>query len=395
MSTAVATIDFSRLGQHWEVIVIGAGPAGAIAAGELSKHGKKVLLLDKATFPRYKVCGCCLSESAISILAQCQLQGILPALNAVPLKELRLFTGPSQASLPLSGAFALSRQNFDCALIDAAITSGADFSPRTSAYVQELANDSRAIELVQDGNSLKTSASCLVLADGLNGSSLKKSKLLAAHVAHNSRLGAGTVACDFPENFYTKGVIYMACGKGGYAGLVRLENGLLDIACALDADFIRQQGGPGMAAQHLLSSASLPTIPNLAQLDWHGTPPLTRSRAVSADRIFATGDSASYAEPFTGEGMAWAMASGRAVVPFVLKVLSGQEKFAGSAWQKHHARLIASKQRTTLILGRFLRQPQLVELSAKAINFMPSLAAPIVRHITKPVASEIALSNKL
>jgi menaquinone-9 beta-reductase len=395
MSTALATIDFARLGQHWEVIVIGAGPAGAITAGELSKHGKKVLLVDKATFPRYKVCGCCLSETAISILSQCQLQGILPALNAVPLKELRLFTRNSQVSLPLSGAFALSRQNFDCALIEAAIISGADFSPCTAAYVQELSGDCREIELLQDGHSLQTTASYVVVADGLNGSSLKKSKLLASRVADNSRLGAGTVAHDFPEDFYTNGTIYMACGKGGYAGLVRLENGLLDIACALDPAFIRQRGGPGMAAQHLISFASLPAIPNLAQLEWHGTPPLTRSRAVSAGRIFVTGDSASYAEPFTGEGMAWAIASGRAVVPFVLKALAGKAEFDGSAWQKHHARLIASKQRTSMILGRFLRQPQLVELSAKAINFMPSLAAPIVRHITKPVATEVALSNKL
>jgi menaquinone-9 beta-reductase len=390
MSTVSATIDFSRLGQHWEVVVIGAGPAGSITASELCKRGKKVLLVDKADFPRYKVCGCCLSETAISILGQCQLQALPAALNAVPLKELRLFAGGSQASLPLGSGFAISRQSFDCAIIEAAITSGADFLPQTLAYVGELTTDGRQIELVQDSRTLQTSASYVVLADGLNGSSLKKSKLLPAHVAHNSRIGAGTVATDFPHDFYTNGTIYMACGPGGYVGLVRLENGQLDIACALDTDFVRQQGGAGIAAQHLINTASLPSIPNLAQLDWHGTPQLTRHRTVSAARIFVTGDSASYAEPITGEGMAWALATGRAVVPFVLAALSGgNDEFAASSWQKHHAQLTTSKQRTSRILGCILRQPQLVELAAKLINFMPALAAPIVRHITKPVATEV------
>src|ERR1700733_2284681 len=154
-----ATVDFANLEQDWEVLVVGAGPAGAIAAGELGKRGKKVLLVDKSSFPRYKVCGCCLSTNAISILRQYQMQDLPSALNAVPLTELRLFAGGSEASLPLNSGFALSRQSFDCALIEAAIRDGAQFSPQTCAYVGELFGARRQIELVQAGHSFQTSSS--------------------------------------------------------------------------------------------------------------------------------------------------------------------------------------------------------------------------------------------
>ena len=52
----------------WDVVVVGAGPAGAAAATKLGKNGLRVLLLDREDFPRPKVCGCCLSPLALNEL---------------------------------------------------------------------------------------------------------------------------------------------------------------------------------------------------------------------------------------------------------------------------------------------------------------------------------------
>ena len=62
----------------WDAVVIGAGPAGSMTARELARLGRKVLLVDKAAFPRGKVCGCCLSGSALTTLRSVGLGG-LPA----------------------------------------------------------------------------------------------------------------------------------------------------------------------------------------------------------------------------------------------------------------------------------------------------------------------------
>ena len=98
---------------RWDAVVVGAGPAGATAARELARRGRSVLLVDKATFPRPKVCGCCLNGSALATLERVGL-GDLPARNrAVPLDRTRLFAGGRAAEVRLPVGVALSRSVFD------------------------------------------------------------------------------------------------------------------------------------------------------------------------------------------------------------------------------------------------------------------------------------------
>jgi flavin-dependent dehydrogenase len=65
----------------WEVVVIGAGPAGSIAARECAKQGLRTLLVDKAAFPRPKVCGCCLNANAMATLERLGLGGAVARLG--------------------------------------------------------------------------------------------------------------------------------------------------------------------------------------------------------------------------------------------------------------------------------------------------------------------------
>ena len=65
--TVPATITAAAAaGRVWDVLVIGAGPAGAVAAREVARRGARVLLADRSAFPRGKVCGCCLNGSALA-----------------------------------------------------------------------------------------------------------------------------------------------------------------------------------------------------------------------------------------------------------------------------------------------------------------------------------------
>src|SRR5260370_26262195 len=64
-----ATLDLQTAARTvWDAVVVGAGPAGSLAARELARRGRAVLLVDRAAFPRAKVCGCFLNGNALATL---------------------------------------------------------------------------------------------------------------------------------------------------------------------------------------------------------------------------------------------------------------------------------------------------------------------------------------
>jgi flavin-dependent dehydrogenase len=344
-----------------EAVVIGAGPAGSVAARELARRGVRVLLVDKATFPRPKVCGCCLNAAALATLDAIGLGHVPAACGAVPLTRVRLAAGRRSAELALPGGVAVSREALDAALVREAEAAGATFRPGTVLRAPP-------------------SGTVTILATGLAGSD--------AVPDPRSRLGAGVVvpAADAPD-FYAPGTIYMATGRGGYVGLVRVEAGKLDVAAAFDATFVKSAGGLGSAAEAILASVGWPAVPGLADLPWKGTPALTRRPvAVAGARWFAVGDAAGYVEPFTGEGMAWAVASAAAVAPIAVKAVAGWDDRFIRDWRAAHARLVGRRQRTCRAVARVLRSPVLTGLAVRLLASLPFLARPTVAALNRPPA---------
>ena len=105
----------------WDAVVVGAGPAGALAARESARRGLRVLLVDREAFPRWKVCGCCLSGRALGTLAGVGLADLPHRHGALPLREVRLAARHRDAVVALPDGVALSRQTLDAALVEAGI----------------------------------------------------------------------------------------------------------------------------------------------------------------------------------------------------------------------------------------------------------------------------------
>src|SRR5262249_52361505 len=151
-----------------------------------------------------------------------------------------------------------------------------------------------------------------------------------------------------------------ACGQYGYLGLVRLEDGRLDLAAAFDSHWVRDCGGPGRAAGALLAEVGWPAVARLAELGWRGTPTLTRrARRLAAERLFLLGDAAGYIEPFTGEGMAWALASAQALAPLAARAVERWHPVLARQWSEAHRRLIGRRQLVCQLLATVLRSPRL------------------------------------
>ena len=217
----------------WAVIVIGAGPAGSVAALVLARSGVSVLLVDKAEHPRFKVCGCCLSEAAVKLLDSIGLKTRLFELNAVPIEKLALHLGKHRADIQLPTGLVISRNALDSELVHQAKEAGAQYLSNTTAHVGDETHESRTVELERDGTIVSAQAKCVLVADGLGGRSLEKIQLLPVETIAHSRIGAGAIAHDYPRHLFDDGVIYMTCGKGGYVGMVKLENGSLDVGSSI------------------------------------------------------------------------------------------------------------------------------------------------------------------
>jgi flavin-dependent dehydrogenase len=360
----------------FDIAVVGAGPAGSVAAALLARGGRRVVLFDKATFPRRKVCGCCLNGLALSSLAAAGMGGLAAQLGAVPLSGVRLATGGRTARVRLPGGVALSREALDTALVSVAATAGAEV--RTGVRVR-LGEGTTTGWTVQVG-AAEVRAGLVLDATGINGHLTST----GAAVAADSRIGAGTVldaAAGYPA-----GDIYMATGGGGYVGLVRLEDGRLDVAAAFDPAFVRTAGGLGQAAVRVLHTSGLPPLPELREGEWRGTPPLSRTpRTVAGLRWFAIGDATGYVEPFTGEGMAWALASAVAVVPLVHRALGGWDPRHAAEWAATHRRVVGRRQTTCRIAARVLRSPTSCGWIVRGLRLLPALATPFVRMINHPL----------
>jgi flavin-dependent dehydrogenase len=378
-------LAFDEAGKSvWDAIVLGAGPAGAIAARQLAASGARTLLVERKAFPRGKVCGACLNESALRVLQSVGLSDRITALGGTRLDAFELGFGGRAVRFALPGGVALSRARFDASLVDAAITSGAGFLPESQGLVAPVEAGGRRVILVQAGRSITAIARVVLIATGLGQAPFQGDPGVTSHASDRSRVGAGCSVIDFPD-FYQKPMIFMAVGRRGYVGLVRVEGDRLNVAAAFARELIKDCGSPGAAAQTVLAEAGFPSIPALASALWQGTVPLTRRTwPVAGERFFVLGDAAGYVEPFTGEGMAWAMMCGKAVEPLARRAIDGWDPSLPRAWTSLHRRLVARRQLLCRGLAFVLRHPWLARTGFELAIRAPNVAGLMIQRVNTP-----------
>ena len=77
------------MGRTWDVVVIGGGVAGGLAALDCARRGLSVLVVEKRAFPRWKVCGCCFNAQAQGVLEAVGQGDLMARCGAQPLQQLR------------------------------------------------------------------------------------------------------------------------------------------------------------------------------------------------------------------------------------------------------------------------------------------------------------------
>lgn len=374
-----------------DVAIIGGGVAGSAAAIRLRQHGVNVTLIEQAIFPRHKVCGCCIGGAGLALLRHLHCDGAVRR-SARSIRRWHGSIDGRSIHVPLRDNIAVSRESLDCILIDAAKRWGTDVIQPATAAIGSATSNAIHVTISQrtDRGLVETSRSFdgVIVAAGL--SPTKLGDVLPWIDPPHGPFGVSFLiedALNFPDD-----QISMVCDQDGYVGLVLLEDGRLDVAAALPSGReATQRGKPTERVAAILArSADVSSAPWFNETsirsatDVRTTPPLRRSRKAGQGRIMAIGDAAGYVEPFTGEGMTWAMAGGIGAADWIAKSQSSANQ-VGDRWTAELRRLLRRQRRECSLVSSALKNTVTRRVIGSVLSRFPRAANPVLSHLDRAI----------
>jgi flavin-dependent dehydrogenase len=362
-----------------ETAIIGGGPAGAAAACGLAVAGHDVVVIERSAVPHHKVCGEFLSVETQAILRHLGIDVL--AAGAVPIDRVAIHVGSraAVAALPFR-ALSLSRRRLDQALLDRAQALGASIV--RGVAVQAVSRDAGGWAMrCDDGQVLH--ARNLILAtgkQGLRGISDSRDGSLVGLKMH-LRLGVGARAA-----IERRVELFML--ERSYVGLELIEDGVANLCLVMARELAAEVGAgwPALRA-HLIGVSS-----RLAQRLDGAEPLLDKPLAVvcpagghlnddAAPEIYRVGDRLAHIPPFTGDGLAIAVASGTLAAGFILQQRSPAEYLAAAR------ALTAGPIRLAGMISRLAASRAGRALIGGAAAVVPGIVAGVARRTRLPAAA--------
>jgi geranylgeranyl reductase family protein len=311
------------------VCIIGAGPGGAVTALFLAKAGIPSILIDKANFPRDKVCGDALSGKVVSVLNKLD-PNILERLNASPiqlnswginfiapnLKELKIpFKMNYNINNPPIG-FISKRIDFDNFLIEE-VRKQPLINLIEGKEINEFYFYDNEWTLTTSDASTTIQSKLVIAADGAKSLFAKRIgniKFESKHYCAGIRAYYKGVKGMDKDNFIE--LIFLKDFLPGYLWIFPLPNGQANVGIAMRSDIISKR-------KINLKTCMMDTINNHAilkerfkdavlvdEIKGFGLPLGSKKRKISGNNFLLVGDAASLIDPFSGEGIGNAMKSG-------------------------------------------------------------------------------------
>ncbi len=224
-----------------DAIVVGAGPAGSTAARLLAKAGWKIALIEKAEFPRRKVCGEFISASTLPLLDGAIGEEFQHRAGP-EVRRVGLYAGAAMLSSPMprsaNGAAwgrALRRERLDVILRDAAVAVGAKLI-QPAKLIHLLRNADGYIGTLKAGNGTAEIAARIVIAAS---GSWEKSVFPVADEAHRAS-DLFAFKAHFMESDLAADLMPLLVFPGGYGGMVATDGGRTTLSCCIRRDWLER-----------------------------------------------------------------------------------------------------------------------------------------------------------
>ena len=372
-----------------DVLIVGAGPAGTVAATVLARNGARVRIVDRARFPRDKLCGDTVNPGTLALLRRLDMADRLDA-RGLPVAGM-IVTGADGVAVEtpypdgLQGR-AMVRRELDWSLLQQAIAAGAEFEPCSTVRRAIVDDDVVSGVVVNDERTLR--ARVVIAADGRH-STLAFGLGLARHPEHPRRWAIGAY---FENVVQLSPFGEMHVRLGGYIGVAPIPGGLTNVC------LVKPHEAPGRGAAssdatlrdpEALLRRELARDPVLRER-FSGarlvTPPVVLGPlAVDVTRhaipgLLLAGDAAGFIDPMTGDGLRFAVRGGELAAEAALQALA-------NGWKGVHARLAQERRREFATKWRFNRTlrtlvsfPAAVRVGEAVALVAPSVLRAVVRR---------------
>ena len=355
----------------FDVAIVGGGPAGSSCAAFCARGGLRTLVLERERFPREKVCGDCLNPSCWPVLQRLSLAQRVRDLPHSKLDSVEFIAIGGRnviVDLPTGDDCELSvkRSLFDALLLKHARELGAHVREETT--VTALAHDENWKIKTAGGENF--SARILIGADGRNSTVARLCNLLPPPARERVALQAHIA---LPQNFGRRVVLqFLPEGYSGQAPVNETELNLCLVGTPPTISRLRK-----WAEGHFEITANQ---------SWRTITPLTRSPVPCAhENVLFIGDAARVVEPFTGEGIYYAMQSGELAAIAISKIMRGEDQqatlreFAGACAEMYRGRLWINRLARIAVLW-----PHAGSFLVRAAQIQPAIMSLLTRKIVSP-----------
>lgn len=347
----------------FDVAIVGGGPAGSSCAAFCAAAGLRTLLLERENFPREKVCGDCLNPACWPILRRLQLAELVRTLPHGMLDRVE-FIGLGGRTLTVTlpagddAEIAIKRSQFDQLILTRAQELGAtvcEGTTVTSLLAPSVVTPNWTITAAD-----KTFESrVLVAADGRNSTVARLCHLLPRSAKERIAL---QTHLPLPPGFGDRVVLQFL--REGYSGQAPVGDGQLNLCLVSTPNKISAlrdwaETHFGISREH----------------SWRTITPLTRAPIpAGGPSLLLVGDAARVVEPFTGEGIYYALASGELAAEAIIAQHNGRDEAEAAAnYRTEHARLYHGRLWINRLARAAVLSPRVASGVLEVARFQPAL----------------------
>jgi flavin-dependent dehydrogenase len=387
----------------WDAIVVGGGPAGSASAALLAADGWRVLVIDRARFPRRKPCAECINPAGVAALRRLGVLERVMEAGPARLEGWRIASdgGPSFVGRFHGGVhgIALPRETLDAILLDHARDAGVEV--REGIKVTDLLRDAgetstspssfgggaslrgrspRVRGVVAGGEEI--AGRIVIGADGLRSIVLRRLGLLA-RAPRLRKLALTAHVRGLPD----MGECGMVRARGrGCIGIAEVGGGVANVTVVVPAEQAHEVGGhadayfdAALRESGFLDARRVDDVLATGPFD-------CPVRSAVADGALLVGDAAGYYDPFTGQGIYRALRGAELAAETIGAALRAGDASAAALmpYERARRRAFGPGERLQHMVEAFVSRPRLLRWAAHRLDRRPQLADAII-HATGDV----------